>query len=58
LPQNYTSTTTPADDKRIVLTDDHGQRVQMSSAHLRVLVDDIKDGGLDHLVDPAEAATI
>jgi hypothetical protein len=37
-------------DHQVVLTDDFGQRVQMSLAQLSVLVADVKSGVLDHLV--------
>jgi len=36
-----------AEDKRVVITDDFGQRIQMSVEQLRVLVADVKDGVLD-----------
>jgi hypothetical protein len=39
-----------------VLSDDHGQRVQMSTAQLRALVDEAKHGGLDDLVAPPRMA--
>jgi hypothetical protein len=40
-----------ADDaRRVVLTDDFGQRVQMSLEQLSALVADVKRGSLDHLV--------
>jgi hypothetical protein len=35
---------------RVVLTDDFGQRVQMSLEQLTALVTDVKAGTLDHLV--------
>ena len=38
------------EDRRVVLTDDFGQRVQMSLAQLCVLVADVKGGALDRLV--------
>jgi len=38
------------EERRIVLTDDFGQRVQMSLAQLSVLVADVKSGALDRLV--------
>jgi hypothetical protein len=38
------------DDRRVVLTDDFGQRVQMSLEQLSALVGDVKNGVLDHLV--------
>jgi len=36
--------------RRVVLTDDFGQRVQMSLEQLTALVTDVKAGTLDHLV--------
>lgn len=38
------------DDRRVVLADDFGQRVQMSLAQLSALVADVKGGALDRLV--------
>ena len=38
------------DDRRVVITDDFGQRVQMSLAQLADLVADVKDGVLDRLL--------
>jgi hypothetical protein len=38
-------------DRQVVLTDDFGQRVQMSLTQLSALVSDVKSGVLDHLVD-------
>jgi hypothetical protein len=35
---------------RVVLTDDFGQRVQMSLEQLSALVADVKNGTLDHLI--------
>lgn len=37
------------DDRRIVITDDFGQRIQMSVEQLHALVGDIKGGVVDHL---------
>ncbi|WP_409465350.1 hypothetical protein [Amycolatopsis sp. GA6-003] len=37
-------------ERRVVLTDDFGQRVQMSLAQLKVLVEDVKGGALDKVV--------
>ncbi|ATY11518.1 hypothetical protein CU254_14410 [Amycolatopsis sp. AA4] len=37
-------------ERRVVLTDDFGQRVEMSLAQLKVLVDDVKRGALDKVV--------
>jgi hypothetical protein len=51
-PELYVDREAPA-EKRIVLTDDFGQRVQMSVEQLRVLVDDVKSGALDELLTPA-----
>jgi hypothetical protein len=34
-------------ERRIVFTDDFGQRVQMSEDQLRVLIDDARSGRLD-----------
>jgi len=39
-----------APDRRIVLTDDFGQRIQMSEGQLRDLVADVKRGVLDAVV--------
>lgn len=36
-------------DRRVVLTDDFGQRIQMSLEQLSYLVSDVKNGVLDHL---------
>ena len=38
------------DDRRVVITDDFGQRVQMSLVQLSALVSDVKNGVLDRLV--------
>lgn len=38
------------EDRRVVLTDDFGQRVHMSLAQLSALVADVKSGALDRLV--------
>jgi hypothetical protein len=38
------------EDKRVVITDDFGARIQMSVSQLHVLVSDIKDGALDALL--------
>lgn len=38
------------EDKRVVITDDFGQRIQMSVEQLPVLVGDVKSGVLDELV--------
>jgi len=39
-----------AESRRVVITDDFGQRVEMSLAQLAELVADVKDGVLDELV--------
>ena len=39
--------------QRVEITDDFGQRIQMSVEQLQVLVDDIKGGVLDNLLTPA-----
>ena len=39
-----------AANRRVVITDDFGQRVQMSLAQLAELVADVKDGVLDRLL--------
>jgi hypothetical protein len=38
------------DEKRVVITDDFGQRIQMSLEQLRDLVDDVKSGVLDQVL--------
>ncbi|HEV2634272.1 MAG TPA: hypothetical protein VGX23_03935 [Actinocrinis sp.] len=38
-----------APERRVVLTDDFGQQVQMSLEQLSFLVSDVKNGVLDHL---------
>lgn len=43
------------DERRVVITDDFGQRVEMSVDQLRVLVEGLEFGVLE-LVDPTEAA--
>lgn len=42
-------------ERRVVITDDFGQQVEMSVDQLRVLVEGLQFGVLE-LVDPAEAA--
>lgn len=37
-------------ERRVVITDDFGQRIQMSLAQLQDLVADVKSGVLDQLV--------
>ncbi len=41
---------TAADERRIVLTDDFGQRIQMSVEQLAVIVADARAGVLDDVV--------
>jgi hypothetical protein len=45
------------DERRVVITDDFGQRIQMSIGQLRTVVFDVKEGALDALLttrsDPA-----
>lgn len=38
------------EERRVVITDDYGQRVQMSLVQLSALVADVKNGALDRLV--------
>ncbi|NKQ52911.1 hypothetical protein HFP15_08450 [Amycolatopsis sp. K13G38] len=53
-PELYLDHEAP-EEKRVVITDDFGQRIQMSVEQLRVLVDDIKTGVLDKLFEPTAA---
>ena len=41
------------DDRRVVITDDFGQRIQMSLAQLAMIVDDARNGVLDGLLADA-----
>lgn len=41
------------DERRVVITDDFGQRIQMSLAQLAVIVDDARNGVLDGLLESA-----
>lgn len=43
---------TAAPERRVVITDDFGQRIQMSVGQLHDLVSDVKAGVLDRLVAP------
>lgn len=43
------------DERRVVITDDFGQRIQMSIGQLRTLVGDVKGGALDSLLAPTGA---
>jgi hypothetical protein len=45
---------TAAPERQIVITDDFGQRVQMSLAQLQDLVTDVKAGLLDDLLTAGE----
>lgn len=40
------------EEKRVVLTDDFGQRIEMSLEQLDVLVDAVKSGVLDRILQP------
>ena len=51
-PELYLDPEAP-EDKRVVITDDFGARIQMSVEQLRVLVGDVKTGVLDKLFEPA-----
>ncbi|MCP2182916.1 hypothetical protein [Prauserella alba] len=41
------------EERRIVITDDFGQRIEMSREQLAVLVSDVKSGAVDAAVEPA-----
>jgi hypothetical protein len=41
---------TAAEDRRIVITDDFGQRVQMSAQQLLALIEEARSGRLDEAV--------
>jgi hypothetical protein len=43
-------------DRRVEITDDFGQRVQMSLAQLAELVADVKKGALDALLPVADTS--
>ncbi|MDX3076086.1 hypothetical protein ACIP98_02940 [Streptomyces sp. NPDC088354] len=47
-PTLYVDESAPP-EQRVVLTDDFGQRVRMSSDQFRSLVDEAKAGRLDHV---------
>jgi hypothetical protein len=51
-PELYVDDAAPA-ERRIVVTDDFGQRIEMSVEQLEVLVQDIKTGVLDQFLTPA-----
>lgn len=42
-----------SDEQRVVMTDDFGQRIQMSVAQLRTLVKHVKSGALDETLTTA-----
>lgn len=42
-------------ERRVVITDDFGQRVQMSLAQFRTIVESAKEGRLDEVLQPANA---
>lgn len=50
-PQLFVDAAAPA-ERRILLTDDFGQRVQMSREQFAALVDEAKQGTLDGLALP------
>jgi hypothetical protein len=54
-PEVHVAEAAPA-ERAVVITDDFGQRVEMSLEQLAVLVSDIKSGVLDRLVGSAPAA--
>ncbi|HVW45381.1 MAG TPA: hypothetical protein VHC18_28920 [Amycolatopsis sp.] len=51
-PELYLDHAAP-EEKRVVITDDFGAKIQMSVEQLRVLIDDIKTGVLDRVLEPA-----
>jgi hypothetical protein len=53
-PELYVDHEAP-EEKRIVITDDFGQRIQMSVDQLRDLVSDVKAGVLDSVLAPVPA---
>ena len=52
-PELYVDPAAP-EERRIVITDDFGQRIQMSVEQLRAIVDDARAGVLDELVGTAD----
>ena len=42
-------------ERRIVIVDDYGQRIQMSAARFRGIVEAAKNGALDYLQEPLSA---
>ncbi len=51
-PELYVDDAAPP-ERRVVITDDFGQRIQMSLAQLADLVADVHRGALDELLQPA-----
>jgi hypothetical protein len=51
-PELFVDESAPA-ERRIVITDDFGQRIQMSVEQLGALISDVKHGVLDELLAPA-----
>ena len=51
-PELFVNESAP-EERRIVITDDFGQRIEMSVEQLRDLVHDVKVGVLDGLLVPA-----
>ncbi len=56
-PELFVDHEAPA-EQRIVLTDDFGQRIQMSVDQLRVIVDEARSGRISALVDAELAAPV
>ena len=50
-PELYVDPEAP-EERRVVITDDFGQCIQMSLAQLAVIVDDARAGVLDELLAP------
>ena len=48
-PELYVDPAAP-EERRVVITDDFGQRIQMSLAQLAVIVEDARAGVLDELL--------
>lgn len=51
-PELYLAEDAPV-ERRVVITDDFGQKIEMSLDQLKVLVDDIKAGVLESVLTPA-----
>ena len=54
-PELYVAEGSPP-ERRIVVTDDFGQRIEMSLEQLHDLVEDVKSGVLDPVVAPLVAS--